>query len=227
MDSIIKNGTPKLSDQEKREKVNKQRRDARANKSFAQTEEDAANRREIYINKSEEQRETYAANKKELYSNKSEEQKETKAFLRKKKSNNNKSDHTERLKIEKNAKDSERQRNWRLKQDDRKLKEIRDRESERKRSLSASRIAFQQTGSAHMSDVEAQLFNEFYEKSIDIDGAHDPAAGKPFDSYVFKNTAEHLSVKHLVNGMCGVCDLQCAKSDLTYSKISKIFIKVL
>jgi hypothetical protein len=36
-----------------------------------------------------------------------------------------------------------------------------------------------------------------------------------------------LSVKHLVNGMCGVCDLQCAKSDLTYSKISKVFIKVL
>jgi hypothetical protein len=28
-------------------------------------------------------------------------------------------------------------------------------------------------------------------RSLDIDGAHDPAAGKPLDSYVFKNTAEH------------------------------------
>ena len=78
-----------------------------------------------------------------------------------------------------------------------------------------------------MSDVEAQLYNDFYEKSTDIDGAHDPAAGKPLDSFVFKNTAEHLSAKHLVNGICVVCDLQCAKSDLTYSKISKMFIKVL
>ena len=106
-------------------------------------------------------------------------------------------------------------------------KAAKDRKNARSQLLSTSRISFQQTGSSHMSDVEAQLYNDFYEKSTDIDGAHDPAAGKPLDSFVFKNTAEHLSFNNLVNGICVVCDLQCAQSDLTYSKISKMFIKVL